>query len=195
MKPIKLTEEHKSKLLEMCKILFPEYLLIDIHKNGLLVLWEELPPSRMWNEIHWFEFCMTHLASKIIYSLYIPKNANSDEGGQIGMDKFNNTVLYYPKKHPIDYLYFEFQQLNIKPKCEIFEKLKVIIQDKITLDDCCITLESDLRVDLGFDSLDAVELLMEIERDFNIHIRDEDVSSKNEIYVFEIVEYIKNKLK
>ena len=33
MKQIELTEEHKSKLLEMCKELFPEYVEIDFNKS------------------------------------------------------------------------------------------------------------------------------------------------------------------
>lgn len=36
-----------------------------------------------------------------------------------------------------------------------------------------LTKETNL-IDLGFDSLDSIELLMETEKEFNIHIKDED---------------------
>lgn len=57
---------------------------------------------------------------------------------------------------------------------EIFEKVKDIIMDKTGLDDEDVKLESEFREDLGTDSLDEVELIMEFEREFDISIPDED---------------------
>ena len=97
MKNIELTENHKSKLLEICKILFPEYVEIDFNKSGLLTLWKEKCPSIQWSEIHWFEFCMTHLCDKIF----------------IHDESLNEFLLTFNvDKHPIDYLYEEFKKLK-----------------------------------------------------------------------------------
>ena len=96
MKKIELTKDHKVKLLKMCKELFPEYKLIDIHKNGLFVLWEELPPSRKWFEIHWFEFCMTHLFLKVF------PDTNGESFGK--SCKISNSIKHYE--------YFELRPLS-----------------------------------------------------------------------------------
>lgn len=81
MQSIQLTEEYKSKLLEMCKELFPKYdklsisePQIDVHECITTVaLFKEnknfyktlLGFPNEGQHIHWFEFCMTHLAVKL----------------------------------------------------------------------------------------------------------------------------------
>jgi hypothetical protein len=107
MKPIELTEEHKSKLLEMCKVLFPQLTDLEIRdstedfcfdfehicieygrENDNLVI------------IHWFEFCMIYLYTKLIvdkYNYYSISDAMSN----------GYTMIY--DQHPIDYLYDEFK--------------------------------------------------------------------------------------
>jgi len=55
---------------------------------------------------------------------------------------------------------------------EIFQKIKEIISDKNGLDLFEIEKESLLTQDLGLDSLDEVELCIEIEREFDITIDD-----------------------
>ncbi|AZT90662.1 acyl carrier protein [Caldicellulosiruptor changbaiensis] len=57
---------------------------------------------------------------------------------------------------------------------EIFEKVKKIIADKLDIEEDRITPESSFLDDLGADSLDIVELIMELEEEFNIEIPDED---------------------
>lgn len=57
---------------------------------------------------------------------------------------------------------------------EIFEKVKKIIADKLDIEEDKITPESSFLDDLGADSLDIVELIMELEEEFNIEIPDED---------------------
>lgn len=54
----------------------------------------------------------------------------------------------------------------------ILEKVKEIIADELGFDIEKITLETNLQDDLGADSLDAVELIMSIEDEFDIMIPD-----------------------
>ncbi|MCF7927385.1 MAG: acyl carrier protein [Candidatus Izimaplasma sp.] len=55
----------------------------------------------------------------------------------------------------------------------IFEKLKGIIVEELGVDPKDVTLDADLSDDLGADSLDAVELIMEIEDAFDISVNDD----------------------
>ena len=57
---------------------------------------------------------------------------------------------------------------------EIFGKVKKIIADKLDIEEDKITPESSFLDDLGADSLDIVELIMELEEEFGIEIPDED---------------------
>jgi acyl carrier protein len=57
---------------------------------------------------------------------------------------------------------------------EIFERVKKIIADKLDIEEDKITPESSFLDDLGADSLDIVELIMELEEEFGIEIPDED---------------------
>ena len=56
---------------------------------------------------------------------------------------------------------------------EIAVKVKAIIVDKLGVDENEITNESSFTNDLGADSLDTVELIMEFEKEFNIAIPDD----------------------
>lgn len=56
---------------------------------------------------------------------------------------------------------------------EILGKLKTIISDRLGFDESEITLESNLRKDLNFDSLDEIELIMDIEGEFSLSLSDE----------------------
>ena len=63
----------------------------------------------------------------------------------------------------------------LKPKTmsEIAEKVKKIIIDKLGVDESEVVPEASFTNDLGADSLDTVELIMEFEKEFNISIPDE----------------------
>ena len=57
---------------------------------------------------------------------------------------------------------------------DIAEKVKSIIVDKLGVDIKEVTPEASFTNDLGADSLDTVELIMEFEKEFKISIPDED---------------------
>ena len=59
---------------------------------------------------------------------------------------------------------------------EIVEQVKAIIVDKLGVEKSEVTETANFTNDLGADSLDTVELLMEFERVFSIKIPDEETS-------------------
>ena len=60
---------------------------------------------------------------------------------------------------------------------EITAKVKSIIMDKLGAEDSEVTPEANFTNDLGADSLDTVELIMEFEKEFNISIPDDQAES------------------
>ncbi len=60
---------------------------------------------------------------------------------------------------------------------EIVKQVKAIIVDKLGVEESEVTESSNFTNDLGADSLDTVELLMEFERVFGIKIPDEETST------------------
>lgn len=58
----------------------------------------------------------------------------------------------------------------------IFEKVRGIIAEELGIEEDEIKLESDLTEDLGADSLDAIELIMEIESRFDVEIADSEAT-------------------
>lgn len=57
---------------------------------------------------------------------------------------------------------------------DIAAKVKKIIVDKLGVDESEVTNEASFTNDLGADSLDTVELIMEFEKEFDLSIPDED---------------------
>ena len=74
---------------------------------------------------------------------------------------------------------------------DIEAKVKEIIINKLGVDDGQITPEASFTNDLGADSLDTVELVMEFEKAFNLQIPDEDAEKIST--VGDAVKYIKAK--
>ena len=60
---------------------------------------------------------------------------------------------------------------------EIVKQVKAIIVDKLGVEESEVTESANFTNDLGADSLDTVELLMEFERVFGIKIPDEETST------------------
>ena len=75
---------------------------------------------------------------------------------------------------------------------EHYDKIKEIIIDKLGIDNEKITMDAKFIDDLGADSLDTVELIMQFEEEFGIEIPDEEAEGL--LSVGQAVDYIKNKL-
>ena len=73
-----------------------------------------------------------------------------------------------------------------------FDKVKDIIIDKLGAEDDKITESASFMDDLGADSLDTVELIMELEEEFGLEIPDEEAEGL--LSVGQAVDYISNKL-
>ncbi len=72
-----------------------------------------------------------------------------------------------------------------------FEKVKALLVEELDLDENEVTLESNIREDLGADSLDMVDLIMSIEDAFDIKVEESDTASIKT--VGDIVGYIEKK--
>lgn len=71
-----------------------------------------------------------------------------------------------------------------------FEKVRQIIANQLDLDPASITMESGLIEDLRADSLDVVELVMDMEQEFDVEIPDEELPKVKT--VGDIVRYLEN---
>ena len=72
-------------------------------------------------------------------------------------------------------------------------KVKAIIVDKLGVDENEVTPEASFTNELGADSLDTVELIMEFEKEFNIAIPDDQAEKINT--VGEAIAYIEENAK
>jgi acyl carrier protein len=69
---------------------------------------------------------------------------------------------------------FLFNHLKRKIMSEVAEKVKAIIVDKLGVDEADVVETASFTNDLGADSLDTVELIMEFEKEFGVSIPDEE---------------------
>ena len=82
--------------------------------------------------------------------------------------------------------------INQGDNMSTFEKVKEVIIDKLGVDEDAIKTEAHFVNDLGADSLDTVELIMEFEEEFGIEIPDDD--AENITTVGSAVDYIEKVL-
>lgn len=75
---------------------------------------------------------------------------------------------------------------------DIATKVKEIVVSKLGVDEAQVTPEASFINDLGADSLDTVELVMEFEKAFNIQIPDEDAEKIST--VGDAINYLKSKV-
>ncbi len=76
---------------------------------------------------------------------------------------------------------------------ETAEKVKAIIVDKLGVDASLVTETANFTADLGADSLDTVELIMEFEKAFNISIPDDEADDTIQT-VGDAINYIESKM-
>ena len=77
-------------------------------------------------------------------------------------------------------------------EASIFEKVKKIVAEQLSVETGKITPQSNFANDLNADSLDTVELVMALEEEFDIEIPDE--AAEKITTVQEAVDYINNKV-
>lgn len=70
----------------------------------------------------------------------------------------------------------------------VFDKVKEVIIDALDVEEENVTLDAQLKEDLDADSLDAVEIIMGIEEEFDLEIPDDDVYKIKTVK--DIVDYI-----
>jgi acyl carrier protein len=73
---------------------------------------------------------------------------------------------------------------------DVFEKVKEIIVERLSIDEKDVTKESSFIDDLGADSLDTVELVMALEEEFGLEIPDEE--AEKIVTVGDAVKYIES---
>ena len=76
---------------------------------------------------------------------------------------------------------------------EVFEKVKALVVEKLSIDPAKVTMEADFRKDLGADSRDTSELVSAIEEETGITISD-DMANEFET-VGDAVRYLARELK
>lgn len=68
------------------------------------------------------------------------------------------------------------------------ERVAKIVSDRLGVDEAAVKPEATFKEDLGADSLDVVELVMELEDEFDLEISDED--AEKIATVGDVIEYI-----
>ena len=76
---------------------------------------------------------------------------------------------------------------------DIASRVKAIIVDKLGVDESEVAAEASFTNDLGADSLDTVELIMEFEKEFNIAIPDDQAEKIGTVQ--EAISYIEENAK
>lgn len=64
---------------------------------------------------------------------------------------------------------------------DVFEQVKTIIVDQLDVEEEKVTMEASFKDDLEADSLDVVELVMELEDEFDMEIADEEAEKINTV--------------
>ena len=75
----------------------------------------------------------------------------------------------------------------------INEKVKAIVAEKLGVDIEMVVDSANFQADLGADSLDIVELVMDFEKEFGIEIPDDDAGD-NIVTVADAIKYIEKKV-
>ena len=79
---------------------------------------------------------------------------------------------------------------NSKKMSDIATRVTSIITDKLGVEESQVTPEASFTNDLGADSLDTVELIMELEKEFDLSIPDEE--AEKIVTVGDAIAFIEN---
>lgn len=74
----------------------------------------------------------------------------------------------------------------------VLERVTKVVVDRLNVDEEKVVLEASFRDDLNADSLDVVELVMELEDEFDMEISDED--AEKIATVGDAIKYIESKI-
>ena len=74
----------------------------------------------------------------------------------------------------------------------VLNKIKEIIVNQLSIDESLIEIDADLMQDLEADSLDAVEIIMAIEEEYDLAIPDDDAEKFRTVR--NLVEYVENQI-
>jgi len=71
---------------------------------------------------------------------------------------------------------------------DTFERVRSIVSERLGVDEDKVTMDAEFIGDLNADSLDLVEVIMAMEQEFDVEIKDED--AENIRTVADAVQYI-----
>ncbi|MFD1436215.1 acyl carrier protein [Kroppenstedtia eburnea] len=74
---------------------------------------------------------------------------------------------------------------------DTLDRVKRIIVDRLGVDASEVTLEASIKDDLGADSLDVMDMILELEDEFSMEISDEEAEKINTVK--DIVTYIESR--
>lgn len=74
----------------------------------------------------------------------------------------------------------------------MFEQIKKILIESANVDADKITMEASLKDDLAIDSLDSVELILDLETEFDVKIEDDEIPTL--VTVGDIVKLLESKM-
>jgi|694.fasta_scaffold49193_6 acyl carrier protein len=86
----------------------------------------------------------------------------------------NKASIHSFVKFRIIYLFAGLLTKNVHAMSDIKSRITTIIVDKLGVDASAVKPEADFSNDLGADSLDKVEFIMDVEKEFGISIPDEE---------------------
>lgn len=75
----------------------------------------------------------------------------------------------------------------------IFERIKEVLEEELGIDAESVTLQSDMVTDIGADSLDIVQLLIRMEKEYGIKFTDEEIKTVKT--VGDVVDFIEKNRK
>ncbi len=80
---------------------------------------------------------------------------------------------------------------EVKVMADTLDQVKRIIVDRLGVDASEVTLEASIKDDLGADSLDVMDMILELEDEFSMEISDEEAEKINTVK--DIVTYIESR--